>query len=405
MKILWISHFLPWPSHGGSSQRNFNLMRELRKEFEIYNIGFIQRPHYASDAEKQEAIEHISILCTWLKAFDIPTDFNRLSWYGLLATNLFASAPYSVWRFRSASFYAELDSLLKREKFEVVYADTAATSQYALCAKGKAKLVLNHHNVESSLLLRRAAVENNPAYRWYLNHQGKKMRRWEARVCPQFDVNLTVSELDAEELRRYAPGTRCEVIANGSDTDYFRPSDKVVGHEMIYAGGGTWFPNRDAMSWFVRDIFPKIVARVPDAIMHVIGTNPPADVVDASAMDSRLKVHGFVPDIRPYLARAAVYVVPIRVGGGTRLKIIDAFAAGKAVVSTSIGCEGIACQDGIQIRIANSPETFADTVVELFANASARQTLQYNARQLAEHTYSWHIIGSRLRAVYRELTK
>lgn len=403
MKILWISHFLPWPVHGGSSQRNYNLMRELRKESTIYNIGFMQRPHHASEVEKYEAIERISELCGWLRAFDIPSDYDRLSWYFLLAANLTSYSPYSVWRFRSAAFEAELDSLLKRERFDIVYADTVATAHYALRAKGKSKLVLNHHNVESSLLFRRAAIASNRLLRRYLTHQAKKLRKWEEQVCPQFDVNLTVSELDAEELRSYAPEARYEVIANGTDTDYFTPSFGIAGHEMMYAGGGTWFPNRDAMSWFIREIFPIIVARVPDAVMHVIGTNPPEDVIEASRRDNRIRVHGFVPDIRPYLASAAVYVVPIRVGGGTRLKILDAFAAGKTVVSTSIGCEGIACEDGSNIRIADSKDTFAKTVVDLFENNSARQTLEVNARQLVERAYSWQIIGSRLRSLYREL--
>lgn len=403
LKVLWISHFLPWPPHGGSSQRNYNLIRELRKEFIIYNIGFIQRPHHASEADKHEAIERISKFCRWLRAFDIPSDYNRLSWLALLAANIFSFSPYSVWRFRSDAFEAELDNLLNREEFDIVYADTVPMAYYALRAKGKAKLVLNHHNVESSLLFRRAAIASNRFIRWYLNHQAKKLRKWEEQVCPQFDINLTVSDLDSEELRSYAPGTRYEVIANGTDTDYFNPGFGVEGHEMMFAGGGTWFPNRDAMSWFIRDIFPKIVARVPDAVIHVIGINPPEDVIEASIRDTRIMVHGFVPDIRPYLARSAVYVVPIRVGGGTRLKILDAFAAGKTVVSTSIGCEGISCENGTHIRIADSEDTFAETVTDLFANHAARLELEQNARQLVERTYSWQIIGSRLRELYRDL--
>lgn len=405
MKILWISHFLPWPVHGGSSQRNYNLMKELSKEFDIYNIGFLQMPHYTNEAEKQESIKQIAELCKWQRVFDIPSDNNRLLWYGLLAANFFGTSPYSVWRFRSKEFQRELDDLLKRETFDVVYADTAATAHYALRAKGKAKLVLNHHNVESSLLLRRAASERKSSKRWYLTYQGNKLRKWEEMVCPNFDVNLTVSDLDADELRRYAPGTRYEVIANGSDTDYFMPKDSSVGLEMMYAGGGTWFPNRDAMTWFVGEIFPEIANRVPDVLMHVIGTKPPEDVVEASRHDPRIMVHGFVPDIRPYMERSAVYVVPIRVGGGTRLKILDAFAAGKTVVSTSIGCEGIACQDRTHIRVADSPQAFADTVVELFSNVSERQALEQNARKLVEQVYSWKVIGSRLRELYRELIK
>jgi len=403
MKILWIAHFLPWPPHGGSSQRNYNLMRELLKKFDLYTVGFLQRPHYESDQQCLQAIRHMSSMFTWMQVYHIPTDHKRISWYWLLATNILSSSPYSVKRFYSDQFESELDRLLDRVNFDIVYADTVATAHYALRAKGKSKLVLNHHNVESSLLFRRAASAKNPASRWYLNHQAKKMHRWETKVCPQFDINLTVSELDADELRRLASGIRCEVIANGSDIEYFKPSDGVVGSEMVFAGGGTWLPNRDAMSWFIKEIFPKIIDKVPDAVMNVIGGKPPHDVLKAAEHDKRIKVHGFVPDTRPFLARSAVYVVPIRIGGGTRLKILDAFAAGKAVVSTSLGCEGISCEDGVHICMADTPEAFADKVVELFNNIDDRQKLERNARQLVERAYSWKIIGSRLRSLYREL--
>lgn len=403
MKILWIAHFLPWPPHGGSPQRNYNLLKELRKEFDVYKIGFIQRPHHSSDIVKKEAITRISEICNGLQAFNIPSDYSRLSWYSLLSANVFSQTPYSAWRFKSKEFENHLNNLLDRERFDIVYSDTAATAHYALRAKGKAKLVLNHHNIESSLLFRRAENATNLFSRCYLRHQANKLRKWESRICPQFDVNLTVSEVDANELRNFAPGIRCEIIANGSDIEYFSPSDSVAGYEMVYAGGGTWLPNRDAMTWFVDEIFPKIVKRVPDAIMHIIGRNPPKEVRYAAEKDSHIKVHGFVDDIRPYLARSAVYVAPIRIGGGTRLKILDAFASGKAVVSTSIGCEGIECEDRKHIRIVDNSENFSEAVVELLQDSQARQRLEKNARDLVEKTYSWQIIGEQLRSLYREL--
>lgn len=405
MKILLIAHFLPWPPHGGSSQRNFNLLRELNKECDIYMIGFTQRPHYGSEDEKLEAIAQLKKHCSYLQAFDIPTDYNRIGWYALLLGNILSREPYSVWRFRSRAFDRELDRLLREETFDIVYADTVATAPYALRARGRARLVLNHHNVESTLLLRRADNESNPGSRMYLRHQGRKLRRWEAKMCPQFDVNLTVSSLDADELGRQAPDAHYEVIANGTDTEYFAPRGESDGHDMMYAGGGTWYPNRDAMTWFCREIFPLIADKVPDATMNVIGGQPPAEVVAASGADARIKVHGFVPDVRPFMARSSVYVAPIRVGGGTRLKILDAFAAGKAVVSTAVGCEGIDCIDGEHIVIANTPGDIANRVVYLMQHPEKRREIERNARRLAENSYSWHIIGEKLRNLYREITR
>lgn len=404
LKILWIAHFLPWPPHGGSAQRSYNLMLELAKEFDLYTIGFMQRPHQPDAATQAEAKEALGRICEYVSAFRIPSDWSRIRWGSLLAANVFSREPYSAWRFRSRPFRKELETLAAREHFDIIYADTVATAQEALRIAGDARLVLNHHNVESSLLERRAAKAPTPAHRWYLSHQAKKLRAWEQKMCPRFDLNQAVSTQDAEQLRSTAPSTRYEVVPNGTDVEYFTPTSTAPkGHEMVFVGGGTWMPNRDAMSWFVDNIFPLIARQTPDVVMHVVGSNPPPDVVRASDKDPRIRVHGFVPDIRPYLARSAVYVVPIRVGGGTRLKILDAFAAGKAVVSTTIGAEGIDCVDGVHLRQADTPAAFASSVVELFSDPETRRSLEVNGRRLAEERYAWPVIGSRLRSLYREL--
>lgn len=403
--LLWISHFLPWPPHGGSAQRNYNLMREISREFDLYNVGFMQRPHQPRLKDQRDATQEIGRMCAHLRTYRIPSDYGAFAWKWLLATNLFSSEPYSAWRFRSREFETHLRTLLERKRFDIVYADTVATAPYALRAKGRAKLVLNHHNVESALLGRRAEKAPTRAHHWYLTHQAAKLREWERRLCAQFDLNQAVSTADAQELRTQAPDARYEIVPNGTDTRYFVPTDAVAGHEMVFAGGGTWMPNRDAMSWFTREIFPIIGSRVPDAVMHVIGTNPPPMAVAAARRDPRIRIHGFVPDVRPYLARAAVYVAPIRVGGGTRLKILDAFAAGKAVVSTTVGCEGIDCVDGVHIRLADTPDTFADVVVRLFDDSERRRALEREARSLAEQRYAWPIIGSHIRGLYRELVR
>ena len=379
-------------------------MRELSQEFDLWTIGFVQEPHQPTREEREEAVEELGHICRYVRAFRIPTDSNRLAWAGLLAANILSSQPYSAWRFRARGFHRELKDLLDRVQFDIVYADTVATAGHALAAEGEAKLVLNHHNVESSLLRRRAERAATRVHGAYLRHQARKLEAWETRMCPRFDLNQTVSSEDADVLREHAPDARYEVVPNGTDVRYFSPAgEPATGHEMVFAGGGTWMPNRDAMSWFVRDIFPLIARQVPDTVMNVIGSKPPPDVVEAGESDPRIRVHGFVPDIRPILARSSVYVVPIRVGGGTRLKILDAFASGKAVVSTTVGCEGIECVDGVHIRMADTPEAFAASVVGLFENADARLEMEREARQLAERRYAWPIIGSDLRASYRSL--
>jgi len=404
MRILYVSHFLPYPPHGGALQRNFNLIRELAKSNEVHLITFTQRTLVPTDQQLNEGIEALRQYCKKIKVFPIASDYSKLKWYMLLFLNLFSTDPYSVWRFRSKEFTAELARFIKSTDYDLVHVDTIALAEYINSIPDIPK-VLNHHNVESRLLLDRAATESNPFSRLYIHLQGTKLRNYEKKYASRFNLNIVVSEQDKDELSSFVPNTRFEVIANGTDTVYFTPGTNEGSCELVYAGGMTWYPNRDAMTYFCQSIFSLIKEKLPNVVMNIIGRKPPAEVVEAAEADPSIKALGYVDDIRGYLEQAAVYVVPIRVGGGSRLKILDAFAAGKAVVSTTVGCSGINVTPGEDILIADTPEEFANQVFRLIADPDLRKRVEEKARELIESEYSWTIIGRNMNLMYSELSR
>ena len=252
---------------------------------------------------------------------------------------------------------------------------------------------------------RRAEHERGAVQRKYVELQARRLRRYEAQVCRQFPLNITVSGADAETLGEICPGIRTVVIPNGVDTDYFRPS---WGHEtpaLVFTGGMNMFANRDAVEWFLDDAWPMVKLKVPGVQFYAIGQRPSPRVLEAAARDECVHVPGHVPDVRPWVERAAIYVVPMRVGGGTRLKVVDAMAQGKAIVSTTLGIEGIDGQDGVHFVIADEAQDFADRIIELIARPDERRRLGESARARAESHYAWRTLGDRLGNAYAEVVQ
>ena len=403
MRILMITHFVPFPPRGGALQRNYNLLRQIAKENEIHLITLTQKALLPTAEQLNDSINVVAKYCKSVTVFQIPTDRSKILWYLLLFFNLFSLAPYSVWRFRSRAMRNEVKKQLAKNQYDVIHIDTIDLALYIKCAPHVPK-VLNHHNIESALLLRRAAKGQNILAKWYIYLQGWKLKKYERKMLQHIDMNVTVSELDGILLKKHCPGAKFTTISNGVDTEYFRPLDVQVNtRSIVFVASLDWYPNLDAVEYLTQAIWPILKREIPGIEMNLVGGPPPEAIVKFGRKDSAFKVHGFVEDVRPYMAAAAVYVVPIRVGGGTRLKILDAMAMGKAIVSTSIGCEGLEVNDGTDIVIADGPEEFVASTAELLRNHDLRKRLGVNARKTVERIYSWDKIGPALESVYRNL--
>ncbi len=405
MRILFISHFIPHPPTGGASLRNYNIVKELSRKNTVHLVTFTQRDRHPTRERIEKSREVLKDFCEEISIVDVPSDFSSLKWYSLLGFNLFSREPYSAWRFWAPQMAQAITDQISRHHFDIVHVDTIALAGYLKYLQGL-PAVLNHHNVESTLLLRRAATEKNPATSAYINLQGRKLRRAEQRALGEFDGNISVSELDSQELQALNPAATIRVVPNGTDTDYFKPIDGVKEDaSLVFAGSMAWYPNGDAMILFGEKIWPLIKKEIPDITMNLIGSRAPAEVVKYGENDGHFKVLGFVDDVRPTIARAAVYVVPIRVGGGTRLKILDAMAMGKAIVSHPIGAEGLDVTDGKDIVIAEEPELFAKRVVELVRDERKRRSISHQARKTVVEKYSWSTIIPNMEEFYREISQ
>lgn len=400
-----INHFVPYPPHGGCLQRSFNLLREVSKNNTIHLLTLNQKAMLPDEKSIKASIKALNEHCDTIKVFGIPLDLSRIKWYVCLFLNLFTLTPFTVWWFRSREFADEIEKHIQSNSFDLITFDTIDLFQYAQLAPNIPK-VLNHHNVESTLLLRRSANEKNPFIKFYLYLQGRKLRRYEKKVVGKVDVNLTVSENDSDILRELVPHSRYEVVPNGTDIDYFKPdSNKQCSKRLVFTGGMAWYPNKDAMIYFCSSIYPLIKREIPDIEIDIIGRSPTQEIKKMAENDPSIKLHGYVDDVRGYINQAAAYVVPIRVGGGTRLKILDAFACGKALVSASVGCEGIDVTPEENILIGDSPEEFARQVIRILNDNTLREKLEINARVLVENQYSWKIIGHHLDEIYQSVAK
>lgn len=402
MKVLWVSHFVPWPPKGGNLQRSYHLIRALAEESTVDLVSFHRRASRA-DRDLEGARGALREICRSVEIFPIPNERSRIRFGAGLLRNLLEREPYTVTELRSRPFRECLVRRLREEAYDAVHFDTIDLALYRPLAGGVPS-VLNHHNVESLLFRRRAPFEKNVLAGGYLALQSRKLARVERRWYGAFDRNLFVSEADEKAARGEGVPFAGEVVPNGVDTEYYRPGAEGEEERVVWVGGLGWFPNRDAVAHLLREIWPRVRSARPRAKLDLVGSAPPA-LRPAGWEGEGIEVHGFVDDLRPLVARAKVFVVPIRVGGGTRLKILDAMAMGKAIVSTSIGAEGIDGRAGEDWVVADTPDGFAAAVVRLLDDDGARRRLGAAARALAESRYEWKVVGADFRRLYRDLVR
>lgn len=408
MKILYISQLLPFPLHSGAMLRNNGLIKQLAKNHQVHLVTFNQQALIESEEDLARSIRETQKFCPNTTVFKIPTDGHPILWRALLALNLFSSAPYSIWRFFSFKMWFHLKKLAATESFDIVHIDTIALLPYRRLFPNT-PVVLNHQNVESLLMSRRAESEDSAFARFYVATQARKLKAYEKRMLPLCQGHTCCSELDGEELARIAPGIKIGVVPNGTDTDYFTPLVKndcscdSGDNTAVFVGGLSWYPNTDGLLYFCKEILPQVLESLENFQLFVIGAGHSDKLQSYAQLFPQIKILGKVDDIRPLVGAAKVFIVPLRVGGGTRLKILDAMAMGKAIVSTSIGAEGLLLTNLSDILLADTPAEFASRVAEVCSNAELRQDLELNARETVKKKYSWNVIGTRLESFYQKV--
>jgi sugar transferase (PEP-CTERM/EpsH1 system associated) len=404
VNILFLSQIVPYPPHGGVLQRGYNIIREIGKRNDVNLLAFVHPDVLDNDRLIEQSRKALEAHCQKVEYVELWAKKSRLHKYAGYLWGSVSGLPFSVLAHRSEPFRNEIGRILGNEKVDLVHYDTIALAQFRGATAG-VPAVLTHHNIESQLMERRSSREGNLIAKIYTREQARKIRAYELSKSPTFDLNITVSDADAAQLQAMLPGIRTATVPNGVDIEYFMSDNGNAPKEpaLIYTGGMNMFANRDAVMYFLENVWQRIKAEIPDVRFYAVGQDPPPELLQMAAKDNGVVITGYVDDIRPYVTRSSVYIVPLRVGGGTRLKILDAMAMGKAIVSTTIGAEGIHATDGKNIMLADDPSDFAAKTLAIMKSPAMRAGLGAEARKLVEHEYSWDIIGRRLQDAYESV--
>ena len=410
MNVLWLAHAIPYPPKAGFLIRSYHLLRELARRQSVHLIAFVQeswvRTLFPSLdeglKESRWALESFCRTVTFL-----PIDHTQRLWgkprvaLGALLTG----STYATSWLDSVQARAAIAQQLKVNAYDLIHFDTIGLAPFRDLT-GTTPAILTHQNIESHMLQRRADHTTNIIARGYFRHEGRKLQQIERRVAPQFATHITCSDLDRTRLREIVPDAKVVVIPNGVDCEFFSPQNRPVRpNSVVFVGSMNWYPNVEAMMFFLREIWPPLKSRVPGATMDIGGSAPSEPFLKHARSLPDVTVHGYLPDVRPLIDSAAVYVCPIRDGGGTKLKILDAFAMKKCVVAHPVACEGINITAGRNVVLARTPDEFVTEISNLLADEGRRLAVGAAARQLAESLYSFRSIGEHFNSTVEETAR
>lgn len=397
MKILQLCPKIPYPLTDGGSIAMFNITKELSfLGHEVHMVG-LSRVEMQPPAE---LLEHCNLTI-------IPHD-SKTTLSGAIAA-MFSRDPYTTSKYWNFEVERQIVDIATRGNFDLVHVDQLHMARYGK-AVGDAlgiPFVIRQQNVETTIVERFYKVQRNPLVRAYAWLEHKKLSKYESAACGRADLNVMITEVDRDRLQEMNDAVKTAVSPAGVDTDYFHGGRWVRSDEaesdlvILSIASMDWYPNVDAVLWFLDEVLPTILEINPSAVFQIVGRGIPDSIRKRES--SNVRVIGFVDDIRPYMENASVMVVPLRIGGGMRLKILDALAMGKAVVSTPVGCEGIDVTDGLDIAIAKDSSEFASLTSVILSDTVLRNKLGDSGRDLVLSKYSWSKIIANLASEYAQL--
>ncbi|HEX8183712.1 MAG TPA: glycosyltransferase [Blastocatellia bacterium] len=385
MRILWLKSELLHPVDKGGKIRTYQMLKHLTREHEVTYLALASPADAPESFERAGEYSHKLITVKWQERKKFSARF-----YLDLALNLVSPLPYALQKYRSTAMRLAIEREINRARYDVVVCDFLVPS-VNFKARGGITSVLFQHNVESMIWRRHYETQTNAMKRAFFRNQWRKMRAYEQSVCRSFDCVIAVSEADRDLMRDEFGISAVYDVPTGVDTDYFRPSDgaKTERNNLVFTGSMDWLPNEDGIRWFTEQVMPRIKESIPGVTLTVVGRNPHPGLIEMSKRDSRVIVTGRVEDVRPYMDCAAAYIVPLRIGGGTRLKIYEAMAMEKAIVSTTVGAEGLPVQNGLDLLLADEPEEFADAVVRVLSDQEFANRLGSHASTRVRERFGW----------------
>jgi len=400
MKILMVNPNLPYPPRSGNTIRLFNLIKGLSQTDKVDLIAIV-----SDNSTTQEDIASLRKYCRNVYLAS-RTKQSRLRQVWSIIRKISIGEPFFTKYVQSADLERLLYRITLENQYDIITIEHSVMAKYLdfLHPHHNAKTVLVMHDIASSLYERRYRSERKVLEKLKLLLTCLPLRKWEVRMARRFSRVVTMSGADRELFLSLGSGCTISVVANGVDTGTYLPfPQEDRGKNILLIGSMDYKPNVDAAHYFVRDIFPAVRKRHPDCTLTIVGKSAPEDIQRLTE-EPGVNVHSDVDDVRPYYKKALVSVVPLRSGGGTRLKILEAMALGTPVVSTSIGCEGLDVANNRNILIADEPADFAQQITNLLTDLELWNRLSLNGRALVQKNYDWEQITREYRAMLEELT-
>jgi len=392
--VLAIQPVLPFPPDDGGKIRYANLFRYLASDFRLTLLAF-------STPESERKYEP----GTWYTEGEIAFKTVRRQRMPLWrkALNPWRGMPHRTSYHLDRNMARAVQATSRDDPPALVHVTQLYMAQYRTCLARPVAAIITLDDIETVKFERYLAhTQMNPLARLRAEIQRRRLRTLQNSLVAQCDACIAVSEHDKQVLQSLNLNMSLFVVPNGVDTNYFRPAGQAeTSRELVFTGFMLYEPNEDAMLYFVGEILPRIWRVHPETTLTIVGKLPSPAIV-ALAADLRITVTGYVEDTRPYVAEAAVYVVPLRIGSGTRIKILEAMAMGKTVVTTSVGCEGLQVEDGHDILVADPPGDFAQRVIWAMDHPQERKRIGWNARQTVESQFDWKMIARRQARIFRE---
>lgn len=402
MRILLLTPQRPYPPHQGTTLRNFYLVKELAKRHNVCLLTFLEPDQSPDDSGP------LPELCRWLEVIPVPRRSPRLRLRQMLTTR----RPDMSWRLWSPAFEGQLARRLRTDRFDVVEIEGIEMAPYLFtieAASPRPVIIYDAHNAEWILQKRAFLADVKNPTRWpaaaYSWVQWRRLRRYEANLLRRVDHTVAMSAPDKVNLRAVAPNVPITVVPNGVDlAAYTQFQGTPIHYDLVFTGKMDFRPNIDAALWFGRQVFPLIQAKRPETTFAIVGQRPHRRL-DVLRDNPSITITGYVDDVRPYLAGTTIYVAPLRVGGGTRLKLLEAMAVGKAIVTTTVGAEGFPVVNGQELVLADEPEMFAHEVLSLLDDPSRRAKLAEAGKAFAQANYGWDVLIPQLEKLYRQISR
>jgi sugar transferase (PEP-CTERM/EpsH1 system associated) len=397
MKILWVKAGGLVPPDTGGKIRSYNILRELARHHSVTFFSF----HAAHPNDAHPGLENMFERVVSVP-LSLPVSKSRADMLDYVM-RLLSLQPYLITKYCRSEVRHKLQALLQQETYDVIVCDFVSPAG-VIPWNSPIPKVLFTHNVEAVIWRRHYEVATNRVWKAISWWEWRKMEAAERRYLRLADRVLTVSETDRDAFATFLDPQKIAVIPTGVDVDYFQPLPvEEIPASLVFTGSMDWLPNEDAIIYFVESILPLIKQQHPRVSLEVVGRNPSRKLHSLVETEPSVHLTDWVEDIRPFLARGSVCIVPLRIGGGTRLKIFEAMSMGKAVVSTSVGAEGLPVQTGENILLADAPNDFASAVITLLRDSTQRRRLGTAARILVHENYSWPKVAEAFSRVLQDI--